>query len=37
LRAAAELGWSGLNAPVQYDAGQKQMQRNLARKAMEQA
>jgi anthraniloyl-CoA monooxygenase len=37
LRAAAELGWSGLTAPVQYDAGQKQMQRNLARKAMEQA
>jgi anthraniloyl-CoA monooxygenase len=31
LRAAAELGWAGLAAPVQYRAGQQQLARNLAR------
>jgi anthraniloyl-CoA monooxygenase len=37
LRAAAELGWPGAKPPVQYRQGYAQMQRNLARKAMEQA
>jgi anthraniloyl-CoA monooxygenase len=37
LRAAAELGVSGPAPPVQYRQGYAQMQRNLARKAMEQA
>jgi len=32
LRAAAELGWTGVNAPAQYRAGYAQMQRNIARK-----
>ena len=35
LRAAAELGWKGPNAPVQYRQGYAQMQRNLARRAAE--
>ncbi|MGH6950044.1 MAG: FAD-dependent monooxygenase, partial [Vitreimonas sp.] len=35
LRAAAELGYSGLAGPKQYRPGQQQMQRNLARKAGE--
>lgn len=35
LRAAAELGYAGANAPQQYRAGQAQMQRNLARKVSE--
>lgn len=29
LRAAAELGYGGVHAPVQYDAGERQMRRNL--------
>jgi anthraniloyl-CoA monooxygenase len=37
LRAAAELGYGGLAGPKQYRPGQQQMQRNLARKAAEQA
>jgi anthraniloyl-CoA monooxygenase len=37
LRAAAELGWSGVAPPKQYRQGYAQMQRNLARKVMEQA
>lgn len=32
LRAAAELGYSGVTPPKQYRAGYAQMQRNLARK-----
>ena len=32
LRAAAELGYGGVRAPVQYDAGERQMRRNAARK-----
>ncbi len=32
LRAAAELGWGGLAAPLQYRAGQAQLLRNLARR-----
>ena len=31
LRAAAELGWSGLKPPVQYEAGHDQLKRNLRR------
>jgi anthraniloyl-CoA monooxygenase len=37
LRAAAELGYAGLGGPKQYRPGQQQMQRNLGRKAAEQA
>lgn len=37
LRAAAELGVNGPAPPKQYRQGYAQMQRNLARKAMEQA
>ena len=37
LRAAAELGYAGLAGPRQYRPGQQQMQRNLTRKAVEQA
>jgi anthraniloyl-CoA monooxygenase len=37
LRAAAELGYAGVAGPKQYRPGQQQMQRNLARKASEQA
>ena len=32
LRAAAELGWSGLASPVQYRAGYQQMQRLAGRR-----
>ncbi|HRP09989.1 MAG TPA: bifunctional salicylyl-CoA 5-hydroxylase/oxidoreductase [Terricaulis sp.] len=32
LRAAAELGYGGVRAPVQYDAGERQLRRNAARK-----
>jgi len=32
LRAAAELGFDGLSAPVQYRAGHAQLKRNLARR-----
>ena len=31
VRAAAELGWEGVSAPVQYRLGQQQLKRNLAR------
>jgi anthraniloyl-CoA monooxygenase len=40
LRAAAELGYAGAagpKPPVQYRQGYAQMQRNLARRATEQA
>jgi anthraniloyl-CoA monooxygenase len=37
LRAAAELGYANLTPPRQYRTGYAQMQRNLARKAAEQA
>jgi anthraniloyl-CoA monooxygenase len=36
MRAAAELGWKGVEAPVQYRQGYAQMQRNVARKEAEQ-
>ncbi len=32
LRAAAELGFDGISAPVQYRAGHAQLKRNLARR-----
>ena len=32
LRAAAELGWGGLDCPKQYRPGYAQLQRNLSRK-----
>jgi anthraniloyl-CoA monooxygenase len=32
LRAAAELGYDGVRAPVQYDAGERQLRRNAARR-----
>jgi anthraniloyl-CoA monooxygenase len=32
LRAAAELGYDGVHAPVQYDAGERQLRRNAARR-----
>jgi anthraniloyl-CoA monooxygenase len=31
LRASAELGWDGLQGPVQYRAGHAQLRRNLAK------
>jgi anthraniloyl-CoA monooxygenase len=31
VRAAAELGWDGIQAPVQYRLGQQQLKRNLQR------
>jgi anthraniloyl-CoA monooxygenase len=31
LRAAAELGWKGVQGPVQYRAGHAQLRRNLAK------
>jgi anthraniloyl-CoA monooxygenase len=31
VRAAAELGYDGVAAPMQYRAGQQQLKRNLAR------
>jgi anthraniloyl-CoA monooxygenase len=31
VRAAAELGYEGVPAPVQYRLGQQQLKRNLAR------
>ncbi|MBS0295999.1 MAG: bifunctional salicylyl-CoA 5-hydroxylase/oxidoreductase [Proteobacteria bacterium] len=31
LRAAAEIGWDGIAAPVQYRLGQAQLKRNLAK------
>jgi anthraniloyl-CoA monooxygenase len=31
LRASAELGWEGLQGPVQYRAGHAQLRRNLAK------
>ena len=37
LRAAAELGYKRVDPPKQYRAAYAQMQRNIARKAMEQA
>jgi anthraniloyl-CoA monooxygenase len=35
MRAAAELGWKGIEPPVQYRQGYAQMQRNIARKEAE--
>lgn len=35
MRAAAELGWKGVEPPVQYRQGYAQMQRNIARKEAE--
>lgn len=32
LRAAAELGYEGVHAPVQYDAGERQLRRNAQRR-----
>jgi anthraniloyl-CoA monooxygenase len=32
LRAAAELGWTGVPAPVQYQRGEEQLRRNMARR-----
>jgi anthraniloyl-CoA monooxygenase len=32
LRAAAELGWAGVAAPAQYQRGEEQLRRNLARR-----
>jgi anthraniloyl-CoA monooxygenase len=32
LRAAAELGWPGVAAPVQYQRGEEQLRRNMARR-----
>jgi anthraniloyl-CoA monooxygenase len=32
LRAAAELGYTGVHAPVQYDPGERQFRRNMARR-----
>jgi anthraniloyl-CoA monooxygenase len=32
LRAAAELGYDGAHAPVQYEAGERQLRRNALRK-----
>jgi anthraniloyl-CoA monooxygenase len=32
LRAAAELGWRGLDGPVQYQPGQQQLQRLMAKR-----
>ena len=32
LRAAAELGWAGVSAPVQYQRGEEQLRRNMARR-----
>jgi anthraniloyl-CoA monooxygenase len=31
LRAAAEIGWDGIQGPVQYRLGQAQLKRNLAK------
>jgi anthraniloyl-CoA monooxygenase len=35
MRAAAELGWNGIEPPVQYRQGYAQMQRNIARREAE--
>jgi len=35
MRAAAELGWNGVESPVQYRQGYAQMRRNIARKEAE--
>jgi anthraniloyl-CoA monooxygenase len=35
LRVAAELGWSGVEPPVQYRQGYAQMRRNMARREAE--
>jgi anthraniloyl-CoA monooxygenase len=35
MRAAAELGWTGIEAPVQYRQGYAQMRRNMARRETE--
>jgi anthraniloyl-CoA monooxygenase len=35
MRAAAELGWNGVEPPVQYRQGYAQMQRNIARREAE--
>ena len=35
MRAAAELGWKGVEPPVQYRQGYAQMQRNIARREAE--
>src|SRR6185312_6145325 len=35
MRAAAELGWRGVEPPVQYRQGYAQMQRNIARREAE--
>jgi anthraniloyl-CoA monooxygenase len=32
LRAGAELGWTGVRAPVQYERGEAQLRRNMARR-----